>query len=580
MLGSDMPKSPFFTIITATYNAERVLPSLLESLAAQTCRDFVWLVQDGGSKDGTQAVIEQGRSRLPAVSMESAPDRGIYDAWNKALDRAQGAAQSGTSSVSGDELGQWVLFLGADDALADAHVLTKAEQQLRGLDPSVLYAVGGVTLFTAGGQHYGEFPADIHNAAQRLRREMVFCHTGVFHSSTVFQENRFDPGYYSLGDYDFFCRTLHDDSQAVRLEYTITHMALGGVSTRLCSQPRIFYHSVRIARKHFGTLTRHHWRVGCTVAVVWLLCRLLGPERAERAVDATRRWRGKTPCWHQPASGNGPVQILPCPTTTPVGEKPLVSIVTVCRNAEKTIARTIASVAAQMYPHLEYIIIDGGSSDGTVKIIKDSPAVTQWISEPDEGIADAFNKGIALARGEWIGIINADDWYEAGAVEIVVAKADEADVVHGPVQYWEQDTPREVYHPDQRKLFWEMTINHPSMFVRRAAYVQCGGFDPAYRYAMDYELALRLMTGGIRFCAVDQVVAHMRYGGASDKYWWRAALECAQAKAAHLHKPLSSYGYFCWQLFRGLMRRGMERLRLYGLIRWFRQHTSIIRKSS
>lgn len=94
-----------------------------------------------------------------------------------------------------------------------------------------------------------------------------------------------------------------------------------------------------------------------------------------------------------------------------------ISIVTPCYNAAKTIVRTMDSVLAQTVSPFEYIIIDGGSTDGTVEIAKSHPAVTYVISEKDKGIADAFNKGIALSSGDAIGIINSDDWYEPEAIE-------------------------------------------------------------------------------------------------------------------------------------------------------------------
>lgn len=78
---------PFFTIITSTYNAEKALPPLLESLASQTCHDFNWIVQDGSSSDATMQIVEQYRNRLPEILADSRKDRGIYDAWNKALDQ-------------------------------------------------------------------------------------------------------------------------------------------------------------------------------------------------------------------------------------------------------------------------------------------------------------------------------------------------------------------------------------------------------------------------------------------------------------------------------------------------------------
>ena len=91
---------PFFTIITSTYNAAATLPRLLDSLASQTCRDFNWIVQDGASSDATIQIVEQYRDRLPEVLADSGKDSGIYDAWNKAIDRWQ------------DKMGEWVLFFG------------------------------------------------------------------------------------------------------------------------------------------------------------------------------------------------------------------------------------------------------------------------------------------------------------------------------------------------------------------------------------------------------------------------------------------------------------------------------------
>ena len=584
---------PFFTIITAARNAASTLPRLLDSLAGQTCRDFEFIIQDGASGDATLPLAESYRDRLPALSIASGPDAGIYDAWNKALPRVSG---------------RWALFLGADDALAGPEVLAQARQALEQAGPEVLYAAGGVTLLTGWGEYYGEFPADANNAVKRLRRDMIFCHTGVFHNSVLFREHRFDQGYYSLGDYEFFCRTLRRDEQIITLDHTITRMALGGVSTRLCSQPRIFRASARVALKHYGALSPHHLKIGCIAAVIAPLCLLLGPDRAARFMDAVRVRRGKRPFWHQPPYKPGPAAIPPLPRGDTSGEdagrgsdashdgnarhgkalehdenaahaRPLVSVITVCRNAEGTIGRTLRSLEAQAYPNLEYIVVDGASTDDTLEAVRQSPAVTRWISEPDKGIADAFNKGVSLARGEWIGILNADDWYERDAIATAMAAPDQADLIHGAVRYWDGDAPREVYHPRQDRLHLEMTINHPSVFVRRSLYERLGGFDPAYRYAMDYELILRFLAAGARFVQLEAVLANMSYGGASDAHWRGAALECARAKSAHLGSPLTAGAYCGWQIARGGARRALEKLGLRGLIRAFRKRFSVVPKS-
>jgi glycosyltransferase involved in cell wall biosynthesis len=257
----------------------------------------------------------------------------------------------------------------------------------------------------------------------------------------------------------------------------------------------------------------------------------------------------------------------------------LVSIITVSYNSEKTISLTLESVAKQTYRPIEYIIIDGSSTDGTINLIKGSATVSKWVSEPDDGIAEAFNKGLALATGEWIGIINSDDWYEFDAVAAVMEHADTADLIHGPVRYWDRDTPKEIYFPNEAELKREMTINHPSVFVRRSVYDALGGFDVSYRYAMDYEFLLRALAAGYRFCAVqDVVLANMRFGGASDLYWQKAVFEVLRAKETHFPSLLDNKVYCGMQLLRGYLRRLLEQLGFHSWIRVVRSRWSVMRK--
>lgn len=215
-----------------------------------------------------------------------------------------------------------------------------------------------------------------------------------------------------------------------------------------------------------------------------------------------------------------------------------ISIITVCKNSEKTIEQTIQSVVRAQDGKLEYIIVDGGSSDGTLDIIKKyEKEIEIAISEPDGGIYEAMNKGIALASGEVIGIINSDDWYEPETFDIVrrcFCETD-AEVVCGKLNFVYPDGKREIMEPENiEKLRYEMIVPHPTAFVKREAYWKYGEFETKFRIAADYELMLRFYTKGAKFCNVDRVLANFRVGGASRQQKEKCAEETMSISKKYL----------------------------------------------
>jgi len=157
--------------------------------------------------------------------------------------------------------------------------------------------------------------------------------------------------------------------------------------------------------------------------------------------------------------------------------EPLVSIITVVYNGEKYLEQTIDSVLNQSYKNIEYIVVDGGSTDGTLDILKKyGDKITKWVSEPDEGLYDAMNKGIGMTKGELIGMINSDDWYELDAVEQMVnayKNNPTKTIFHADRYDVEEDGSRKVrkFHPSAFKLkYYGMTYNHPSMFITPGEY--------------------------------------------------------------------------------------------------------------
>lgn len=175
----------------------------------------------------------------------------------------------------------------------------------------------------------------------------------------------------------------------------------------------------------------------------------------------------------------------------------VVSIITVVYNGEKYLRQTIDSVLNQSYENIEYIIVDGGSTDGTLGIVKEyGDSIDTFISEPDKGLYDAMNKGIKLASGELIGMINSDDWYELDAVQLIVNnyKANPAKkIFHGDRNdILENGTNRiKKFNSSKFKfIFYGMTYNHPSMFVHKSIYLE-QTYNTKLKALSDYEFVLK-----------------------------------------------------------------------------------------
>lgn len=217
-------------------------------------------------------------------------------------------------------------------------------------------------------------------------------------------------------------------------------------------------------------------------------------------------------------------------------EKTLVSIITVTYNSERTIERTILSVLNQTYFNIEYIIVDGKSQDKTIDIVRKYRSEfgnrLTIISEEDKGIYDAMNKGIAKARGEIIGIINSDDWYESNAVEKVVEALinnNNLEGVYFGYQRLVTDSEKEILisRSSETNLKNKM-IEHSTCFVSKKIYNKQGLFDLRFKYSADYDLMLRLYEKNIPFIKVDNLISNFTVGGASSTS--SAALETIKLK--------------------------------------------------
>lgn len=214
-----------------------------------------------------------------------------------------------------------------------------------------------------------------------------------------------------------------------------------------------------------------------------------------------------------------------------------ISIITVSFNAADTIGRTIESVLSQSEAPFEYIIKDGGSTDGTLEIAKgyasdfEKRGISYRIlSEKDNGIYDAMNRGIAQATGEIIGMINADDWYEPTAVATVnqTMSRTKFDLFYADLRMWMDETHSFIKHARNRRYATSRDWNHPTTFITKEMY-------QTYHYRNetihdDYDLILRMKKDGVRIVVVNEVLANFRMNGVSHERRIGAALSRAKIK--------------------------------------------------
>jgi glycosyltransferase involved in cell wall biosynthesis len=196
---------------------------------------------------------------------------------------------------------------------------------------------------------------------------------------------------------------------------------------------------------------------------------------------------------------------------------PYFSILTVTRNAQKTIQETLTGIRNQSFKDFEFIVIDGASSDKTLQILHENEdMIDQLITEKDEGLYFAMNKGLQLCTGKYIGIINADDFYDTDTLEIVHSATSVSIspyIVYSPMKIIGSKRIVDISHEELN----ERMIPHPSCFVPREFYISYGLFDTRLKVAADYELMLRFRHKNLPFKKISQPIVNYREGGLSSK---------------------------------------------------------------
>lgn len=205
-------------------------------------------------------------------------------------------------------------------------------------------------------------------------------------------------------------------------------------------------------------------------------------------------------------------------------DEPLISVITVCFNSQKTISRTIEAVLSQTYPNIEYLIIDGASKDNTISIAEsysdmffDKGYTYRIYSEPDDGLYFAMNKGIELSSGDIIGIVNSDDWYEPDAVKIAanIYKKHPYDILMCSMNRW-KGIKRTIKAPSVKKYKTSRDFCHPAMFVTRRTYEEIGSYNTSMFYA-DFDFWLRQFKENRVYIISERIVTNFMLGGVSNQ---------------------------------------------------------------
>ncbi len=240
---------------------------------------------------------------------------------------------------------------------------------------------------------------------------------------------------------------------------------------------------------------------------------------------------------------------------------PKISVVVPVLNNAVGLKRCLNSVCCQPQEVVQLIVIDGGSSDDTLEVISEYKFnIAYWETGKDQGISDAFNRGIDRATGDFIAILNSDDYWLPNCFQDfseVVSQHPDADIYYGKVLYFDITTGYSyVRSPDLSRINKRMYLFHPSMIVRRDAYERIGGYSLAYQFAMDAEWCHRAISQGLQFQMVDAVLTAMQLGGLSDRNYKMSLDEYRSSLLEHglSKKGSASFNFWKYYLLKSLLR--------------------------
>ena len=233
--------------------------------------------------------------------------------------------------------------------------------------------------------------------------------------------------------------------------------------------------------------------------------------------------------------------------------KPLLTVITASYNAIAGLRKTVASVAGQRGDGVEHVIIDGGSTDGTGAYLESRGDKIRWVSEPDDGIADALNKGVAMARGDYVLILQAGDTFaDPNVLNAVEPFLDgRSDIVSGPVIFI-RDGQQRLWPAGNlsKRMALHMTMPHQGMFCHRHLFDRIGLFDTKYRITMDYDWLMRAWRAGAKSSRFDKPIAIMPDDGVSSRVDWPGmSTRLREVRRLHFSHAKSATGRIAYRAY-------------------------------
>ena len=229
----------------------------------------------------------------------------------------------------------------------------------------------------------------------------------------------------------------------------------------------------------------------------------------------------------------------------------MLSVIIVVLNNAEGLQKNLSAISQQRTHELDIIVIDGGSTDGTLNVIKQyKDEITYWESGCDTGISDAFNRGVKQAKNEYLTFVNSDDYWQPNAFQIIQKHLYNdklnIDIYAFSVMFYDcEDDFYYVKRPNLKAVKYRMTLYHPSMIIKKSYFKNIGGYSEKYNVAMDSEWCHRAISNSAKFHLSTKVLSVMQLGGRSDKYFWIALWEYRKSLLENkINTPLKSFFVF------------------------------------